>query len=82
MTHCARRTRAEFEKAIQLFIQHSDREEDDVLKSLKAQLSPEENSKLAADFVNVGRVSFLLFLSQDSSLRPTSLTSKIFMGTE
>lgn len=31
-----------------------------MLKSLKAQLSPEENSKLAADFVNVGRVSFLL----------------------
>ncbi|GAA5869491.1 hypothetical protein JCM3774_001466 [Rhodotorula dairenensis] len=42
---------SKFEQAIDLFIHHSNREEDDVLKSLKAQLTAEENSKLATDFV-------------------------------
>ncbi|BGP58267.1 hypothetical protein JCM8202v2_005928 [Rhodotorula sphaerocarpa] len=45
-----------FEQAIDLFIQHSDREEEDVLKSLKAELSGEENAKLASDFVQSGGV--------------------------
>ncbi|GAA5865575.1 hypothetical protein JCM8547_007654 [Rhodosporidiobolus lusitaniae] len=40
-----------FDKAIQLFIQHSDREEEDVLKKLATQLSPEENDKIARDFL-------------------------------
>ncbi|GAA5820879.1 hypothetical protein JCM11251_001858 [Rhodosporidiobolus azoricus] len=41
----------EFDHAIQLFIQHSDREEEDVLKQLETKLSPEENDKLAKDFL-------------------------------
>ncbi|GAA5972836.1 hypothetical protein JCM11641_003964 [Rhodosporidiobolus odoratus] len=40
-----------FEHAIQLFIQHSDREEEEVLKQLEGKLSPEENDKLARDFL-------------------------------
>ncbi|GAA6013098.1 hypothetical protein JCM10207_006171 [Rhodosporidiobolus poonsookiae] len=40
-----------FEHAIQLFIQHSDKEEEQVLKDLAAKLTPEENDKLAKDFV-------------------------------
>jgi hypothetical protein len=42
---------AEFKHAIRLFIQHSDREEEDVLKKLASQLTPEENDKIARDFV-------------------------------
>lgn len=53
LTHCARRTRAEFEKAIQLFIQHSDREEDEILKDLSSKLSPEDNDRLAKEFLAV-----------------------------
>ncbi|BGP35446.1 hypothetical protein JCM10296v2_007284 [Rhodotorula toruloides] len=40
-----------FEHAIQLFIKHSDREEEDILKRLKEKLTPEENDKLAQDFL-------------------------------
>lgn len=40
-----------FEHAIQLFIQHSDREEEEVLKQLEGKLSPEENDKLAREFL-------------------------------
>ncbi|GAA5998810.1 uncharacterized protein JCM10292_005716 [Rhodotorula paludigena] len=40
-----------FEKAIEMFIKHSDREEEEVLKQLEGKLSPEENAKLAADFL-------------------------------
>jgi hypothetical protein len=43
----------EFEHAIQLFIKHSDREEEDILKRLKEKLTPEENDKLAQDFLTV-----------------------------
>ncbi|GAA6039163.1 hypothetical protein JCM8097_000444 [Rhodosporidiobolus ruineniae] len=40
-----------FEHAIELFIKHSDREEDQVLKTLASKLTPEENDKLAKDFL-------------------------------
>ncbi|TNY23128.1 hypothetical protein DMC30DRAFT_67900 [Rhodotorula diobovata] len=40
-----------FEKAIQLFIQHSDREEDEILKDLSSKLSPEDNDRLAKEFL-------------------------------
>ncbi|GAA5946130.1 hypothetical protein JCM3775_004156 [Rhodotorula graminis] len=40
-----------FEKAIRMFIQHSDREEDEILRDLSAKLSPEDNDRLAKDFL-------------------------------
>lgn len=42
-----------FEKAIRMFIQHSDREEDEILRDLAAKLSPEDNDRLAKDFLAV-----------------------------
>jgi len=42
-----------FEKAISMFIQHSDREEDEILRDLAAKLSPEDNDRLAKDFLAV-----------------------------
>ncbi|GAA6050882.1 hypothetical protein JCM3770_005754 [Rhodotorula araucariae] len=42
---------SKFDKAIRLFIQHSDREEEEILKDLAAKLTPEENDKLAKEFL-------------------------------
>ncbi|BGP20176.1 hypothetical protein JCM10213_000739 [Rhodosporidiobolus nylandii] len=47
---------AEFERAVELFIVHSSREEDEVLKDLESKISPEENDKLARDFLAVRKV--------------------------
>lgn len=51
----------EFEKAIDLFIQHSDEEEENVLKSLTAKLSHDEDVKLAHSFVKVRQFRSYVF---------------------
>lgn len=45
----------EFETAVNLFIKHSDEEEEKVLKSLSSKLSKEEDTKLADSFVQVSK---------------------------